>query len=108
MKVAFAFRGYHLEITTDHAASSHGQPVVLSDGRLTDAAVDYVPDDEQPTALDLLADAAGIWAGPQTRRELAAVAETMLSETDAPRGADYDRVIDAFAAEGRRRQQAAE
>lgn len=102
MKAAFTFDGYQLEITTEHAASSYGQAILLSDGRLTDVAVDYEPDDEQPTAIDLLADAAGVWGGPQTRRELAAMAETMLSEIKVPCGADYDRVIQAFVTEGQR------
>ncbi len=46
------------------------------------------------SVIDELADAAGIWKGPVTRRKLAALAAEMRPRT----GADYDRIIAEFQA----------
>lgn len=105
MKATFSTDDHSYEITTEHASSSHGQPVLLSDGQLTDVEVEYEPEfPEPPTALRLLADVAGVWGGPETRRQLHALADEMLASVESPRGADYDRVIDEFI----RRKDAAE
>lgn len=97
MKATFRTDGYEYELTTEHATSSLGQPVLLSDGQLTDVQIDYQPDTpEAPTPLDLLADVAGIWNGPETRRQLAILAQEMLSAIVQPNGADYDTVISEF------------
>ena len=87
-----------VEVTTEHATSNHGLPVVLVDGTVTDTPAEYRPDPCGCTALDLLADAAGIHDGPETRRELHELAAVMLPEN--PRGADYDAVLDEFRTRG--------
>jgi hypothetical protein len=104
MRATISFHGTSIEITTDHAASSYGQPVVLIDGELTDIAVEYEADEPAiPTVLDRLADAAGVWAGPETRRQLAMLGDQMLADIEHATGADYDHVIAAFQAERQRR-----
>ncbi len=101
MKATFSRDGHEYCLTTEHAASSHGRPVLLSDGELTDVLVEYLADEvRMPAALELLADAAGIWGGPETRRRLEALADEILSGKENPNGADYDRVIAEFQARG--------
>lgn len=101
MKLSFIHAGRKYEATNEHASSSYGQPVLLVSGALTDVPVRFIADEpERPSALDLLAQAAGIWYGPATRRALHALAEEMLANTEKPRGADLDRVIDEFIRSG--------
>lgn len=105
MLAKFEINRIEYEITTEHAASSHGHPVLLRNGELTDLPVEYEADESPlPSALDLLADCAGIWGGPQTRRELERLADEMLADVENPNGADCDRVI----AEFKRRKESAE
>ena len=50
MKATFEFRGYQMEITTEHVASRYDEPVLLVDGELTDVVVEL--DDDDPTDVD--------------------------------------------------------
>ena len=101
MKVTVTIGRHTYTITTEHSASSYGLPVCLRDGELTDIRAEYEGDEPvMPSVLDLLADAAGVWGGAQTRRKLAEYAQAHLPEH--PTGADYDRVIAAWTAEGER------
>jgi hypothetical protein len=97
MKLTMQIDGHEYTATTEHASSSHGIPVVLRDGRLTDIRAEYTADDT-PTShpLDILAEAAGVWCGPRTREALHDLAGEMLAEVKRPVGADYDRVIAEF------------
>ena len=102
MKARFSYEGYEFELTTEHAASSHNIPVLLLGGILTNVGVEYKPDEpDTPSVADLLADAAGIWGGSQTRRELADLAAEMLRNVANPQGTDYDRVIEEFERRGK-------
>jgi len=106
MRATFSTGRHEYTITTEHAASSYGIPVIIVDGELTDGRVQYSPDEyEPPTVLSILADAAGVWGGPATRRALADYASARLPAN--PGGADYDRIIGEFLAEGKRRATAA-
>lgn len=98
MELSTTINGQVITITTDHAASSYGNPVVLIDAELTDIQAQYAPDECECNVLDLLANAAGIWGGGQTRRELRALADEMLGEN--PTGVNYDAVITEFARRG--------
>ncbi len=108
MQATFEHDGHQITITTEHATSSYGIPVVLVDGEPTVQVDSYErdPDPPQRTVLDQLADLAGVWNGPETRRQLAVLADTMLHATPSPCGADYDSVIAAFLAEYERRRAA--
>ena len=105
MRLTLKIGRHEYTITTDHSASSYGIPVVLRDGELSDIIAEYEADEpDMPTALDLLADAAHVWGGPATRRALADYAAAHLPED--PTGADYDRILGEFVAEGQRRRAA--
>jgi len=109
MRLEFAYNDRHFVATDEHSAASYNQPVLLIDDELSDTRIAYEPDEPpKDSALDLLADERGVWGGPATRGALAMLAERMLGGMDAAdvRGADYDRVIDAFIAEGKRRLEA--
>ena len=97
MKLTMQIDGHEYTATTEHASSSHGIPVVLRDGEITDIQAEYTADDA-PTChpLDILAEAAGVWGGWRTREALHALAGEMLAEVERPVGADYDRVIAEF------------
>jgi hypothetical protein len=97
MKLTMRIDGHEYTATTEHSASSHGLPVVLCDGELTDIRAEFTADDT-PTChpLDHLAEAAGVWSGWRTREALHALASEMLAEVERPCGADYDRVIAEF------------
>lgn len=100
MRATFEIFGHRVEVTTEHTTCSYGSAAVLVDGELADVSVSYQADTPpQRSALDLLADAAGVWHGPETRRKLDALADEMLG--DDPSGADYDRVIAEFKIRGR-------
>ncbi len=92
MRTTTTINNQRIEITTEHPASSHGIPIVLVDGELTDVPVEHEPDYCHCTALDLLADAAGIHTGPRSRRALHELAAELYP--DGPQtGAQCDRVI---------------
>ena len=97
MKLTMQIDGHEYTATTEHASSSHGIPVVLRDGEITDIRAEYTADDT-PTShpLDLLAEAAGVGGGWRIREALHALAGEMLAEVPQPVGADYDRVIAEF------------
>lgn len=94
MKMNYTHDGYSIEITTEHSSSSNGQPVLLSDGRLTETVVEYEPDDCSCTILGMLADVRGIHDGPKTRRQLSRLADDL--QLSVLSGTDCDRVIAEF------------
>ena len=97
MKLTMQIDGHEYTATTEHATSSHGIPVVLRDGEITDIRAEYTADDTTSShPLDLLAEAAGVWGGWRTREALHDLAGEMLAEVPQPVGADYDRVIAEF------------
>jgi len=98
MKTALTIDGKAIEITTDHAASSYSQPVVLVDGELTNVPAAHEADECGCNVLDMLADAAGVWTGPASRRALHSLAAEMFSGPLT--GADYDAVIAEFKRRG--------
>ena len=100
MKMITTIAGQQVEVTTEHAASSYGLPVVLIDGVLTDTQVAYRHEPDTPTVLSLLASQAGIHDGPVTLAALGDLADEMLADVGQPRGEDYDRVIDEFQRRG--------
>ena len=97
MKLTMQIDGHEYTATTEHASSSHGIPVVLRDGEITDIQAEYTADEAATChPLDSLAEAAGVWGGWRTREALHALAGEMLAEVPQPVGADYDRVIAEF------------
>lgn len=95
MRITLHVEGKEIVITTDHAASRYGTPVVLVDGTLTDTPVEYQGDEPAPpTLLDLMADRAGVWGGAQTRRDLAALAVEMSGQPE-------EKIIKEFQRRGR-------
>jgi hypothetical protein len=100
MTVTLNYGQHTLTITTDHGASSYGQPVVCIDGDLTDIPVSYEPDEPYiPSALQQLADAAGIWEGVYTRVRLEHLADEMYPDGIST-GAQADAVIAEFRRQG--------
>jgi len=51
MNISFSFEGQELRITTKHAASSYGWPVLLVNGELTDIPVHMEHDDGDATGI---------------------------------------------------------
>jgi hypothetical protein len=97
MKLTLKLGGNEYTVTTEHSTSSHGIPVVLRDGEITDIQAEYTADEAATChPLDSLAEAAGVWCGPRTREALHDLAGEMLAEVERPRGEDYDRVIAEF------------
>jgi len=104
MRIELKVDGRDIAVTTEHAASSYGQPVVLVDGELTDiVATDRgeQSEDAHPIhdALDALADNAGIHDGPQTRLAL----HNLAGELGDPAGVNgrmLDRTIEEFQRRG--------
>jgi len=96
-----------IEVTTEHAASSHGQPVVLVNGELSNWPVEYEPDKCSCNILDMLADEQGIHNGWRTRSALRQLKDKLFRElrVENPRGVAYDTVIDEFIKERRQRLQ---
>ncbi len=95
--------GHHIEVTTEHSASSYGHPVVLVDGHLADVAVEYYPDECNCTPLTLLADQAGICHGGETRRQLRLLAEELYPQAwreDTLTGLEIEHVICEFKRRG--------
>lgn len=91
-KIEFVHGGKTYTITTDHAASSYGMPVLLVDGILADVEISYDRQRlEYRTALDVAADQAGVHDGPMTRQDLAALAEEMAGETHAQIIAEFQQ-----------------
>jgi len=100
MRIGYIYGGHRHEITTEHSASSYNLPVLLVSGELI-GQVHYEPDEiELPSALQRLADEAGVWGGSATRKALNDLAEELLGGVERPRGADYDRVVDEFIRRG--------
>lgn len=95
------YGGREITITTDHSASSYGQPVVTINGKLADIEVDYTPPvtPDMPSLIDQIADLANIWGGGATRRALAALVEEMYPD-GLTSGADGDKVIAEFQRRG--------
>lgn len=97
MKLTLKIDGTEYTITNEHATSSHGIPVVLRDGEITDIQAEYTADEAATChPLDSLAEASGVWGGWRTREALHALAGEMLAEVSRPCGGDYDRVIAEF------------
>ena len=97
MRMTMHVGGHEYTVTTDHASSSYGIPVVLRNGEITDIQAEYTADEAATChPLDGLAEAAGVWGGWRTREALHALAGEMLAEVERPRGEDYDRVIAEF------------
>jgi hypothetical protein len=98
MRMSMSIGAHQYEITTDHSASSYGQPVVLRDGELTNLTAEYSADECHCSALGLLADIAGIHNGPATRTAL----DTLAAEL-YPHGIRSGAACDAVIAEFRKR-----
>ena len=96
-----------IEVITEHAASSHGQPVVLVNGELANWPVEYEPDECSCNILDMLADERGVHNGWRTRSALRAVRDAHFREhgVEVARAVDYDWVINKFIRERRERGQ---
>lgn len=117
MHVTVTVEGRTITVTTDHAASSHGLPVVVIDGELTDIPAEYEADagdnrlhsgdpaDQVGLALGALHRAQGGFAGRRTLDELHALASDMLANVPGGaadvRGEHLQAVIDEFARRGR-------
>lgn len=97
MRAAMEIEGKGVEVTTEHAGSSYGIPVVVVDGEIVGQVAEYVPDECNCTILGLLADQAGVWGGPATRRELSALGVELYG-TRAWTGAECDDIIAQFRA----------
>lgn len=94
MKMQFVFEGREIVISTEHAASSYGKPVMTIDGTLI-GEVEYEPDVCNCNALDAVADMHHIHNGPRTRADLRALMAEMIPG-GATCGHDYDRVCIEF------------
>lgn len=101
MTATITYNRHTITITTEHAASSYGLPVVLLDGQLTDISVEYTPaEPECPSALEQLATMAHVHDGRRTRKDLSTLADELCPE-GIRSGADADRVVAEFQRRGR-------
>jgi hypothetical protein len=96
MKAQVTIGGREITITTEHSASSYGLPVVLIDGELTNLPATFEHEPGQTTALDLLADRAGIHFGFRTRDALRKAVRERYGEE--PTGTQIDQAIEDFKA----------
>ena len=94
--------GQQITLTTEHSASSYGQPVVLVNGVVIDAHVNMELDEpELPSALDSMSDDAGIHDGAVTRSALYELTQELAQQPSEGLGAWYDRIISEFKKRGK-------
>lgn len=99
LEIRFEYDGKEFCITTEHSASSYGQPVVLVDGELTNIVPEVEFSTSERSPLDHIADAWGIHKGWYTRSKLHTLADNLLENVPQPIGADYDKVCLIFLQE---------
>ena len=101
MLVEFTIDDHTYSLCNVHSLNGGANNTAVEvDGEPVLATVNYEP--HEPSIVQLLGNTAGIWGGEKTRIALDALAEEMLKKIDTPTGADYDRVISQFEAEGHR------